>query len=112
MYRTVLIGFILLFCSIGFSAYGQTANPYPPPTDQMNGADMSGGIAPYVPGGETMLADLVLVRPMGIVASAIGLGASILATPLTLPSGTTHEVFHRFMVEPFDYTFRRPLGAF
>ena len=65
-----------------------------------------------LPGGGAMIMDLILVRPLSFVGLVIGTGASIVATPFALASGTTGPLYERLVVEPFDFTIRRPLGDF
>ncbi len=56
------------------------------------------------------LFDLLILRPMGIASCAIGLAASVVAVPFAATSGSGAEVRDHFIVEPFEYTFRRPIG--
>jgi len=65
-----------------------------------------------VPSGDAMIADLILVRPVGMAAVVVGFGMSILAMPFALASGSTREVYQKLLVEPFDFAFSRPLGSF
>jgi hypothetical protein len=59
-----------------------------------------------------MIMDLLFVRPLSFVGLFIGTGMSIIATPLALASGSTGPLYERLVVEPFDFTVCRPLGAF
>jgi hypothetical protein len=59
-----------------------------------------------------MIMDLILVRPLSFVGLVIGTGASIVATPFALASGTVGPLYERLVVEPFDFAIRRPLGDF
>ena len=63
------------------------------------------------PGGGVMIADLVMVRPLGFAALVIGAAASILATPFALASGSTGKVYDKLVVEPYQFSVCRPLGA-
>ena len=63
------------------------------------------------PSGGAMIMDLIIVRPLSFVGLVIGTGVSIVATPFALASGTTGPVYERLVVEPFDFTVCRPLGA-
>lgn len=62
--------------------------------------------------GSDMAVDLVLVRPLGIVATVVGAAGFLLALPFTLPSGSAGETAREWVTEPFEYTFNRPLGSF
>ncbi len=59
---------------------------------------------------DSTLFDLLILRPMGIAACAVGLATSVVALPFVATSGSGAEVEKRLIVEPFEYTFRRPIG--
>ncbi|MDY6863892.1 MAG: hypothetical protein SV062_13005 [Thermodesulfobacteriota bacterium] len=55
--------------------------------------------------------DLVIARPIGLALTAGGLGAFIGLAPLSLIFTRDMEPLANTLVkEPFDYTFKRPLG--
>ena len=62
------------------------------------------------PTGGEMAADALLVRPMTLTYSAVGLAAWVVTLPFTLPSGDADDAAREWWVEPFAYTFDRPLG--
>lgn len=62
--------------------------------------------------GSDMLIDLVLVRPLGVVATAIGTAAFVVALPFTIPSGSVEASAREMVQKPAAYTFSRPLGEF
>ncbi len=62
--------------------------------------------------GSDMAVDLVVARPLGLVATAIGAAGFVIALPFTLPSGSAGGTACEWIAAPFDYTFRRPLGDF
>jgi len=62
--------------------------------------------------GTDMAVDLVLVRPLSIVGTLLGTAGFVIALPFTVPSGTVKEAGREWVVEPFEYTFHRPLGDF
>jgi hypothetical protein len=62
--------------------------------------------------GIRMAADIVVVRPLGIIATAGGTVLAIVALPFSLLGGNTDEVFHHLVVKPAKFTFVRPLGDF
>lgn len=76
------------------------------------GQDMYKGEAPQRPTtqGDAVLFDLVLLRPFGLIASALGLVTSVAATPFALISHSSGETYKALLVEPLGYTFKRPLG--
>jgi len=63
------------------------------------------------PSGGVMLVDLFMVRPLGIVALALGTAASLVATPFALAGGSTGEVYDKLVADPFRFTITRPLGS-
>lgn len=62
------------------------------------------------PQGEWILADLLIMRPLGIAACAVGFAGSVLALPFAAMSNSDKDVSRRLIAEPFAYTFTRPLG--
>ena len=59
---------------------------------------------------DSVLFDLIFLRPMGIAACAVGLAGSIVAFPFAATTGAGAEVGDKLITEPFEYTFRRPIG--
>ncbi|ATE61103.1 hypothetical protein [Thauera sinica] len=62
--------------------------------------------------GGDMAVDLVVVRPLGIIATVIGTAGFVLALPFTVPSGSAGDTAREWVAAPFEYTFNRPLGDF
>jgi len=62
--------------------------------------------------GSDMAADLLFVRPLGLVGTLIGAGLFVVSLPFTLPTGSTGDAAREMVGEPFEYTFNRPLGDF
>jgi hypothetical protein len=93
---TCIAALLFIFCSI-LPVYAQNSV----------GSDLrSSG-----PSGEAMIADLILVRPLSIIALALGAVVSIAATPFAVASDTTPMVYDKLIVEPYDFTVCRPLGS-
>jgi hypothetical protein len=57
-----------------------------------------------------MAADLILVRPLGIVATLLGGGIFVLALPFSALGGNVSETWDRLFMDPAKFTFQRPLG--
>ena len=57
-----------------------------------------------------MTADLLLARPLGIVAMAIGAVVFVVSIPFSATGGNTNEAFNRLVADPAVYAFGRPLG--
>jgi hypothetical protein len=60
--------------------------------------------------GEEMILDLVLIRPIGFVATVLGAAAFVVSLPFTIPLKQTHEAAQKMVVRPGKFTFTRPLG--
>jgi hypothetical protein len=68
--------------------------------------------AGHTPSGGTMLVDGVIVRPVGVVAIALGFVGTVITLPFTIPTGNVNAVAQKLIGEPFAFTFTRPLGVF
>ncbi len=65
----------------------------------------------YSRSSDSMLVDIVFIRPFGIVGTAIGSVAYVASLPFTLLGGNAGEAGKKLVVEPAAYTFKRPLGS-
>ncbi|HID28668.1 MAG TPA: hypothetical protein EYP19_01540 [Desulfobacterales bacterium] len=83
---------VLVFTTTGFSAFAQDKELEEETT------------------GEGMIADFVLLRPLGIGATAVGTVFFIVSLPFSAPSGSVGAAFQKLVVEPATFTFGRPLG--
>ena len=63
------------------------------------------------PSFSSIFFDILFLRPAGIVALGLGCGAAVVAIPFSLPSGSSPQVCQKLIVDPFDFTFLRPLGT-
>lgn len=54
--------------------------------------------------------DLVMLRPIGLVATVIGTVAFVASLPIALPTGSVGKTFTALVKEPAKYTFVRELG--
>lgn len=62
------------------------------------------------PKGEKVLWDSLVMRPAGLITCLLGIGGFIVALPFALTSQTQDQAFDSLVVEPFNYTFARPIG--
>ena len=62
--------------------------------------------------GALMTADLILARPLGIVATVLGCAVFIVSLPFSALGGNTKEASKKLIKEPASFTFVRPLGEF
>jgi hypothetical protein len=63
------------------------------------------------PSALAMFTDLVILRPVGAVATVVGSVMWVVAAPFTLPVGGGTEAYDVLMKEPAVYTFYRCLGC-
>lgn len=59
-----------------------------------------------------IIVDLAAVRPLGIVATLAGTAVFIVAVPFAALGGNTKDVWESLVVDPAEFTFKRPLGEF
>lgn len=61
--------------------------------------------------GPPIAFDTFILRPLGVAATLVGVGVFLASLPFSAATGNTDEVAHRYVVEPFRFTFERPVGA-
>jgi len=59
-----------------------------------------------------MVADLVVVRPLGIATVVLGFAVFLVSTPFSALGGNTGQAWETMVVKPTKFTFKRPLGDF
>jgi len=64
------------------------------------------------PPAGVMLGDFIFLRPFGLAATIIGVVGTVITLPVAIPSGSTGAVTQKLIVDPFNFTFTRPLGTF
>ncbi len=57
-------------------------------------------------------ADLLVVRPLGLASSVLGLVGYVVTLPFSIPGGNNDAVWDNIVVDPVGYTFKRPIGEF
>lgn len=62
------------------------------------------------PAGRDMVADLFLLRPVGIIATAFGAACFLVSLPFSAPTKTSSQTWQKLVVEPAEFTFARPMG--
>ena len=55
------------------------------------------------------LLDLLVARPLSVLAGVGGSAVFVVTLPFTLPSKTTKDAAQMFIVEPFKFSFKRDL---
>jgi hypothetical protein len=63
------------------------------------------------PNGISMIADFLIARPLGLVATIAGATVYVLALPFAAMAGDIHTPAELLVAEPARFTFVRPLGA-
>jgi hypothetical protein len=59
-----------------------------------------------------MTADILVVRPVGIVATGVGFCVYLVSLPFSYLGGNTEEAWQSLVKSPAKFTFTRPLGDF
>ncbi len=63
------------------------------------------------PDGVSMVADFLVARPLGLVATVIGATVYVVALPFAAMAGDIHTPAELLIEAPARFTFNRPLGA-
>ncbi len=61
---------------------------------------------------ENMVADALIVRPLGIIATILGAGLFVISLPFSALGKNVKEAGEKLVVAPAKFTFTRPLGEF
>ena len=56
--------------------------------------------------------DILVVRPVSLVATVVGTAVFIVSLPFSIPSQSVGPTARTLVVEPFNFTFTRPIGEF
>ena len=64
------------------------------------------------PTGGMMMWDTLVMRPIGMVATAVGSVVWLVGLPFAALGGNTDESTQALVAAPFEWTFERPLGQF
>jgi hypothetical protein len=87
-----LLGGILLQSALGQEAY-RTENAQPGTTR-----------------GDAVLFDMLVLRPLGLIATGLGVVTGAAALPFAVISRSGESTYRGLVTEPLCYTFRRPPG--
>lgn len=58
---------------------------------------------------ECMIMDIVLVRPLGVMAGILGSGLFVISLPFSIPTKSVDKVSEILIVKPFEFSFKRDL---
>jgi hypothetical protein len=64
------------------------------------------------PSGGEMIFDFAVVRPVGIIATAVGCVFFVVSSPFSALGGNIGAAGEMLVKDPAAFTFKRPLGAF
>lgn len=64
------------------------------------------------PSAAAIAADLVVLRPAGLIGTVLGTCGFIISLPVTIPLKKVDSIGKDLVIAPFHYTFERPLGKF
>jgi hypothetical protein len=64
------------------------------------------------PTGGMMMWDVLVMRPVGIVGTALGSVVWVVSYPFAYWGGNTEASTEALVQNPFEWTFQRPLGEF
>lgn len=62
------------------------------------------------PSSTAIVFDVLITRPLGLVATAVGAGVFIVGLPFTIPTRSVGVAADKLIVDPLRFTFRRPVG--
>jgi len=62
------------------------------------------------PDGSDIVADLFLLRPVGVIATALGAAVFVLSLPISAPTKTSTKTWQKLVKDPAKFTFARPMG--
>lgn len=62
------------------------------------------------PSTGAVVLDILLLRPLGFCGTLLGASAFVISLPVTVPFKKTDEASKILVLEPYGYTFVRPLG--
>ena len=64
------------------------------------------------PSGGEMVFDFVVLRPVGLVATAVGSVFFVISSPFAALGGNMDTAKEKLVKDPAAFTFKRPLGQF
>ena len=77
----------------------------------LSAGNVSGALPEERPGAFEMVID-VPIRIIGLGLTVVGTAFFVVALPFAMSSGSTGDAWDALVVEPFQFTFTRPLGKF
>lgn len=108
LFFAILLAILTAFTSLPACAQGGSScsSGYTSP----DSSDYSFSTFDTDPPGEMILADVLILRPLGIASQIVGVAGSIISLPWAASSCSGCLVQKRLLQEPFEYTWCRKLG--
>ncbi|MBT8125613.1 MAG: hypothetical protein KJO81_12355 [Gammaproteobacteria bacterium] len=100
--------FLILLCS----CFVFTANVYAGDVSYRYHSSYHGYHFAESGSAEAMVADVIVARPIGLVASVVGSAVYVVSLPFSLLGGNEKQAREKLVKEPTAFTFKRPLGEF
>ncbi|MDA8139764.1 MAG: hypothetical protein M0036_14030 [Desulfobacteraceae bacterium] len=82
-----------------------------PPVCVMAETTMTEGKDPQV-NAAYIAGDALIARPLGLVATVVGFGFFIIASPFALITHSAEDAWNGLVMYPVGFTFKRPIGDF
>ena len=60
---------------------------------------------------DAMLLDTLVVRPLMLATTIVGIGLWVVSLPFSIPGGNANDVGKQYIYNPGEQTFGRPLGV-
>lgn len=99
---------LILLCS----CFVFTANVYAGGTSYRYHGSYHGYYFAESGSAEAMVADVIVARPVGLVATVVGSAVYVVSLPFSLLGGNEKQAREKLVKEPTAFTFKRPLGEF
>ena len=64
------------------------------------------------PEGGEMIYDTLVIRPVGMIATAVGSIIFVISLPFSALTDSVDDASEKLVKDPYRYTFKRPLGQF
>jgi hypothetical protein len=106
--KVVKKSILILLCS----CFVFTANVYAGGTSYRYHGSYHGYYFAESGSAEAMVADVIVARPVGLVATVVGSVVYVVSLPFSLLGGNEKQAREKLVKEPTAFTFKRPLGEF
>jgi hypothetical protein len=102
---------LAVVAAVLIGSFGSPAFAYRSASSDCMDRDYYGGCEPEPTGG-MMMWDALVMRPVGMVGTALGSVVWLVSYPFAYWGGNTDASTEALVQHPFEWTFQRPLGEF